>query len=150
MLQAAAVLWLIWGAVHVLAGVMTVSLDTSAAIAGIADAVDPAKLNLDYPAAAAAVVKQHGFNLGWIGLTTIVGGVLVWRGNATAIFVSALVGGFADAGYLLFIDLGGHNHFVPGTVMTLICAAAIGLSFFSYFRDSRRGALATAAAGVEA
>ncbi len=138
-LKVAAVLWVIWGLVHILAGVMTVSLDTAAAVAGIADAVDPAALQMDYPAAAGAVVKQHGFNLGWIGLTTVVGGVFVWRGSVTAIFVSALAGGCADLGYFLFIDLGGYNLFVPGTVMTLICATAIASSFWAYFQSSDAG-----------
>ena len=90
-----------------------------------------------YPAAAGAIIKQHGFNLGWIGLTTIVGGVFVWRGSASAIFISALVGGLADLGYFIFIDLGGYNRFMPGTVMTLISAAAIGLSFFAYRRRGK-------------
>lgn len=136
-LKVAAVLWVIWGLVHVLAGVMTVSLPTPEAVAGIADAVDPASVQLAYPAAAGAVIKQHGFNLGWIGLTTIVGAVFIWRGSATAIFVAALVGGLADVGYFIFIDLGGYNNFVPGTVMTLVSGAAVGLSFFAYSRRNK-------------
>ena len=137
LLKVAAVLWVIWGLVHVLAGVMTVSLPTPEAVAGIADAVEPASVQMAYPAAAGAIIKQHGFNLGWIGLTTIVGGVFVWRGSASAIFISALVGGLADLGYFIFIDLGGYNRFMPGTVMTLISAAAIGLSFFAYRRRGK-------------
>jgi hypothetical protein len=108
------------------------SLATADAVAGIADGVDPASVPLVYPAAIGAVIKQHGFNLGWIGLTTVVGGVYVWRGSATAIFISDLVGGLADVGYFIFIDLDGHNRFVPGTVMTLISAAAIVLSGSSW------------------
>ncbi len=137
LLKVAAVLWVIWGLVHLLAGVLTVSMTTPEAVAGIADGVDAASLQMAYPAAVGAIIKQHGFNLGWIGLTTIVGGVFIWRGSATAIFVSALVGGLADVGYFIFIDLGGHNRFVPGTVMTLISAAAIGLSVFAYLRRSK-------------
>lgn len=136
LLKAAGVLWLIWGAVHLLAGVLTVSLATHEAVAGIADGVDATTLQVAYPAAAGAVIKQPGFNLAWIGLTTMVGGVFVWRGSTAAIFVSALVGGLADVGYFIFIDLGGHNRFVPGTVMTIISATAIALSFFVYFRRS--------------
>lgn len=139
LLKVAGVLWVIWGVVHLFAGVMTVSLDTSAAVAGIADGVDPATLQLAYPPAAGAIIKQHGFNLGWIGLTTIVGGVYVWRGSPAAIFLCALVGGLADLGYLIFIDLGGYNNFMPGTVMTIVSGSAIALSLFVYFR---RGASA--------
>ena len=136
-LRVAAVLWVVWGLVHVLAGVLTMSLDTATAVAGIADGVDAALLSdLSYHAAAGAVIKQHGWNLAWIGLTTIVGGVFVWRGNMTAIWVSALAGGMADLGYFLFLDLGGHVNFVPGTVMTLVSSAAIILSGWVWF--SRR------------
>lgn len=134
-LRTSAVLWIIWGIVHVFAGVMTVSQNSAAAVAGIADAVDPAELlDREYHEAAGALIKQHGFNLGWIGLTTIVGGFYIWGGSAVAIFVSALVGGLADVGYFVFIDLGGFNRFMPGTVMTIFSGAAIGLSFFAYFR----------------
>lgn len=133
-LRASAVLWMIWGVVHVLAGVLTVSQATGPALSGIADGVDPTLLqNIVYPEAAGAVVNQHGFNLAWIGLTTMVGAVYIWRQSAVAIFVSALVGGLADVGYFVFIDLGGYNKFVPGTVMTIVSASAITLSFYVYF-----------------
>lgn len=39
--------------------------------------------------------------------------------------------GRADVGYLLFVDLKGHMSFFPGTVMTLISATAILLSFWA-------------------
>lgn len=134
----AAILWLIWGLVHVFAGVMTMrgvlTADTSASIAGIADAVDPATLQMDYPAAAGAIIGQHGFNLFWIGLVTLICGFYVWRGNRNAIFLAAITGGLADLGYFLFLDLGGFVHFVPGTVMTIFSATAIFLSFYAHFR----------------
>lgn len=133
-LRASAVLWVIWGLVHILAGVLTMSLDTAAAVAGIADAVDSGMLSeLTYHAAAGDVLKQHGWNLAWIGATTVVGGVFVWRANRTAIWVSALVGGMADLGYFIFLDLPGHVNFVPGTVMTLISGSAIILSGWVWF-----------------
>ncbi|HKL03240.1 MAG TPA: hypothetical protein VJ911_06170, partial [Cryomorphaceae bacterium] len=69
--KTSAVLWIIWGLVHVLAGVMTLkgvlTNDISASIIGIADAVDPESVTMDYPKAAGAVIGQHGFNLLWIG-----------------------------------------------------------------------------------
>lgn len=135
LLKIASVLWIIWGLVHVLAGVMTVSRDTPDAVAGIADAVDPQTLRMDYPEAAGAVVNQHGFNLLWIGAVTTICGVLVWRQHAWAIALAALIAGLADIGYFLFMDLGGHVHFVPGTLMTLICATAVGLSVIWWWRQ---------------
>ncbi|MEM6452607.1 MAG: hypothetical protein AAF703_20115 [Cyanobacteria bacterium P01_D01_bin.105] len=134
LLKISAILWVIWGVVHALAGVLTISQETAGAIAGIADGVDPALLAMDYPDAAGAVVNQHGFNLLWGGMVTIIGGVFIWRNNVAAIFISALVGGLLDVGYFIFIDLGGFNKFVPGTVMTIISATAIALSFYAHFR----------------
>ena len=137
-LRVAAILWVVWGIVHVLAGVMTVSQETAAAVAGVADGVDPAHLTgLSYHPAAGALIRQHGWNLGWIGMTTIVGGVYVWRGSTVAIWISALVGGMTDLGYFIFMDLGGHVNFVPGTVMTLICSAAIVIGAWAWW--SMRG-----------
>ncbi|MEL6350011.1 MAG: hypothetical protein AAFV53_43320 [Myxococcota bacterium] len=137
-LRIAAVLWFIWGAVHLFAGVMTISLATPEAIGGIADAVDPASLQMTYPDAAGAIINQHGWNLGWGGLVTMICAVFVWRGNANAIFLAALVGGLLDIGYFVFLDLGGFVHFVPGTVMTIFSASAIALSFFAHFSNTAK------------
>ena len=104
--------------------------------------MDPALLkDLTYHPAAGALIFQHGWNLGWIGLTTVVGGVYVWRGSAAAIWLSALVGGMADLGYFIFMDLGGHVNFVPGTVMTLVSSAAILLGAWAWIsmRDTAAG-----------
>ena len=135
--KASAVLWFIWGAVHILAGVMTdkfiLSGDIAGAVAGIADAIDPASLEANYPNAAGAIIGQHGFNLLWIGLTTLICSFFVWKGNKNAIFLAALTGGLADLGYFLFMDLGGYVHFVPGTVMTLVSSGAILLSLLAYY-----------------
>lgn len=111
--------------------------DIAAAIGGIADAVDPATLQMDYPAAAGAILGQHGFNLLWIGTVTLICSFFIWRKNKNAIFLAALVGGLADVGYFLFMDLGGHVNFVPGTVRTMVSASAIILSFYAYFRSDK-------------
>jgi hypothetical protein len=138
LLKISAILWVIWGLVHAFAGVMTISGDTATAAAGIADAVDPATLAMDYPDAVGAIINQHGFNLLWAGIVTIIGGIFIWRKSVAAIFVTALVGGLLDLGYFIFIDLGGYNHFVPGTVMTIISTTAIALSFYAYFQGKKR------------
>ncbi len=133
-----AVLWVIWGLVHIMAGVFTVSFilsgDISAAIGGIADAVDPATIQMAYPEAAGAILGQHGFNLGWIGLTTLICAFFIWKGNTNAVFLAAITGGLADLGYFIFMDLGGYVNFAPGTVMTLVSATAIILSFYAYYK----------------
>lgn len=138
LLRVSAVLWVVWGLVHVLAGALTLSQDTAGAVQGIADAVDPATLEWDYPAAAGAIIQQHGFNLLWIGVFTAVGAVFIWRRSATAVVITALVGGLTDLGYFLFLDLGGYVRFVPGTLMTIVSGSAIVLSLTAYFRGLRK------------
>ncbi len=136
--RTAAILWVIWGLVHALAGLMIISQETVGAISAVADAVDPEVLAGTYHEAAGALINQHGFNLLWIGLTTLISAVFILRGVVLAMFIAGLVGGLADLGYFLFMDLGGFVNFVPGTVMTLISASAILLSV--WFWLSTRGA----------
>jgi hypothetical protein len=142
-LKSAAILWVVWGLVHATAGILTLLQEPSAGFAAIADAVDPGALAADYHAAVGGVLNQHAWNLLWFGVVTIVGAVFIWRGNLTAIWVTGMVGGLADLGYLLFLDLPGHVRFFPGTVMTLISASAIALGFRVWL--SRRGAAASRA-----
>lgn len=141
LLKVSAILWIIWGLVHILAGVMTMRGiligDISLSVSGIADAVDPASLQMNYPEAAGAIIGQHGFNLFWIGIVTFISAFLIWKGNKQAIFLAAITGGLADLGYFLFMDLGGHVNFMPGTVMTLVSATAIILSFLVAFNKQK-------------
>lgn len=147
LLKIAAILWVIWGLVHILAGVMTVTGiltgNITAAVSGIADAVDPEGLKMDYPKAYGAILGQHGFNLLWIGIVTFIAAFFVWRGKRNAIFLAAITGGLADLGYFLFLDLGGYVHFVPGTVMTMVSSLAILTSFYAYFKDGNHKSIAS-------
>ena len=134
-LKVAAVLWIIWGLVHTLAGVMVLISDASGGFSAIADAIDPATLTADYAPAVGGILNQHGWNLGWFGIATIVGAFFVWRGNLTAIWVTGMIGGLADLGYLLFVDFPGYVNFFPGTVMTFISGTAIVLSFWVWLTN---------------
>lgn len=133
MLKVAAILWVIWGLVHLLAGIIVLSSDTAGGFQAIADAVDPSALEADYHAAVGGVLNQHAWNLAWFGIATFIGALFIWRQNMTAIWVTAMVGGLADLGYFFFLDLPGHVHFVPGTLMTIVSASAIVLSFIVWF-----------------
>lgn len=141
LLKVASVLWIIWGLVHIMAGVFTMNFvlsgDITGSIAGIADAVDPITLQMDHPEAAGAIIGQHGFNLFWIGIVTFLCAFFIWKGNTKAIFLAALTGGLADLGYFLFMDLGGYVNFVPGTVMTLVSGSAIIITFYVYFKGRK-------------
>ena len=134
-LKAATVLWVIWGAVHVLAGIMVLTSDAAGGLSAIADGVDAALLSGDYHPAIGGILNQHGWNLLWFGGAMLVGGVMIWRKNMTAIWVTGMVGGLADLGYLIFVDLPGYVNFVPGTIMTFISGAAIVLSFWVWLRN---------------
>lgn len=141
MFKASAILWIVWGLVHVLAGVLTikgiVTNDISSSVAGIADGVDPSTVQMDYPKAAGAIIGQHGFNLLWIGLVTFICAFVIWKGNKNAIILAAITGGLADLGYFIFIDLGGYANFVPGTVMTIVSSLAIILSFMALYKKRK-------------
>ena len=132
-LKVAAALWVVWGLVHFGAGILSLSGTTTELVQNIADGVPDETLAIDYPDAAGAILDQHAWNLAWFGAVTLIGAVFIWRGNRTAIWVTAFVGGLADIGYFLFLDLGGHVNFFPGTLMTIFSATAIVLSGWVWF-----------------
>ncbi len=134
-LKIATVLWVIWGLVHAFAGIMVLTSDASSGFAAIADAIDAEALKAEYHAAVGGILNQHGWNLLWFGVATIIGGLLIWRGSMTAIWVTGMVGGLADLGYLLFVDFPGYVNFFPGTVMTFISGSAIVLSFWVWLSN---------------
>lgn len=134
-LKVSAVLWVIWGLVHMLAGILVIPVDAGAGFAAIADAVDPSELAGDYHPAVNGILDQHGWNLLWGGLVTVVGAVFIWRKNLTAIWVTGMVGGLLDVGYLIFVDFPGFVHFVPGTLMTFISGSAVALSFWVWLSN---------------
>ena len=139
-LRVAAVLWIIWGVVHAFFGVAIMSMDASEGFAAIAAGVAPEAVSADYHPAVAAILNQHAWNLLWFGMATTFGGVMIWRRNMTAIWVSAMVGGLADSGYLVFVDFGGFATFIPGTLMTLIAGSAIVLGGWVWLSQRKASA----------
>jgi hypothetical protein len=136
--KTSSVLWIIWGIVHMFFGVFILYLvsigDTSRIITEIANNVSPELLKMDYPAAANALLGQHGWNLLWFGVVTTIAAFYVWKGNKNAIFLAALVGGLADLGYFMFMDLGGYVSLFPGKLMTYIALAAVATSFYAHYK----------------
>ena len=135
LLKIASVLWVGWGLVHMLAGGIVLSSGTTAGFQAIADAVPPEMLVNEYHPAVGAVLNQHAWNLLWGGLVTLIGAILIWQQSLTAIWVTAMVGGLLDVGYFMFLDLGGHVHFMPGTLMTIFSGTAILLSFAFFWQN---------------
>ena len=136
-LKISAILWIVWGLVHTLAGVIVLSSDATGGFQAIADGVDPTALESNYHAAVGGILNQHGWNLGWFGIATLIGAVFVWRQNFTAIWVTGMVGGLADLGYLMFVDIPGYVNFMPGTVMTIVSGTAIVLSFWVWLTERK-------------
>jgi len=126
-LKVAGVLWVIWGLVHAFFGVAIISMDASEGFAAIAAGVSPETLSADYHPAIEGILNQHAWNLLWFGIVTTIGGAMIWRRNLVAIWVTSMVGGLADLGYLIFVDVPGYATFFPGTLMTLIAGSAIAL-----------------------
>ncbi|MEM7259553.1 MAG: hypothetical protein AAF404_19435 [Pseudomonadota bacterium] len=142
-LRIISVLWLVWGFVHAFAGIATIARNAPDSIAGVADAVDLTEFTGSYHPATDALINQHGFNLLWIGLITLVCGVIIWRHKSPhllALAAAAIVGGLADVGYFVFMDLGGFVNFMPGTVMTIFSGTAILLSIWVWRTDHGRTA----------
>ena len=143
LLTVAALLWVVWGAVHLLAGITGIATlmsgRTAEAIHAITPVVELSTLQIDYPVSVSAILKQHYWNLAWAGAFTLIGAYFVWRQNVVAIFGCAVVGGLFDIGYFVAIDLAGLAA-PPGPQMTYICATAILLSLFAYFRELRMAA----------
>ena len=95
----------------------------------------------NYHPAIGAILNQHAWNLFWFGSVTTVGAFFIWRASSFAMVVTALIGGFADVGYFVFLDIGGFVNFMPGTVMTIISATAIMLSMAVYVQIRLRAPL---------
>lgn len=126
-LKLAGILWIVWGLVHAFFGVAIMTMDTSGGFAAIAAGVSSDALSADYHPAIKGILDQHAWNLLWFGAVTTIGGAAIWRRNVVAIWVTSMVGGLADLGYLIFVDFPGYATFIPGTLMTLIAGAAIAL-----------------------
>ena len=117
------------------------SQHTEGAFAAIADAINTDAFARNYHPAIGGTINQHGWNLLWFGVVTAISAVFIWRGNITAIWVAGMVGGLADLGYLIFVDLPGFVNVLPGTAMTVIAGGAIALSLVM-MRMSRRSVAA--------
>jgi len=136
-LKITSILWVVWGIVHAFFGVAVLSFDASDGFAAIAAGVDADAVGADYHPAVEAILNQHGWNLLWFGLVTTLGGIMIWKGSRTAIWVCAMVAGLADLGYLIFVDFGGYGTFVPGTLMTIIAGSAILLGGWILLSERR-------------
>lgn len=144
-----AALWVVWGVFHFVLGVGLIYLFSLGTGALEIDMVanDPlwAGLFKTDDAVVTAHLTNYSWGIGWYGLVTTIGAYFVWKQKAEAIFLCAIVGGLADAGYFMFVDSRG---FAPpiGQAMTYISASAIILSFFALFMNWKQRKLVNSSA----
>lgn len=139
-LKISSVLWAVWGVFHFLMGVGLIYLLSLGGQALAIDTVakDPLMVGMltEYAPIVTATLKQHSWNLAWFGLVTTVGSVYIWKGNVTAMFICALVGGLADLGYFVFVDLEGLAPPV-GTLMTFFSGGAILFGLYGFLKRDK-------------
>jgi hypothetical protein len=83
-----------------------------------------------------ASLEQHSYNLAWIGILVTAAAFWVWRANKLAALTCIVLGGLADLGYFIFVDLPGLAD-PPGPQMTWIMALAIILCTYAYFASRK-------------
>lgn len=138
-----AALWAVWGVFHLMLGIALLwffgSEHPEGQLSGLPEVVQMTMGGQPGRLAVIASLEQHAYNLAWFGLVVTIGCVYLWRRNLKGFFVCAAVGGLADLGYFVFIDLQGFAD-PPGPQMTWIAASAIVLSLVAYFRTDVFGA----------
>ncbi|MEM8868031.1 MAG: hypothetical protein AAGC73_07155 [Verrucomicrobiota bacterium] len=107
-------LWFLWALLHIIPG----TLSMMSAVAGDITSLEflfpdtnPKAMTTDYPREVEAILVtfgQHGFNLFWFGLVTLVCSVWIWvKQSGTAMLLAAVVGGLADLGALFAVYMIG-------------------------------------------
>lgn len=136
-----AILWLIWSLLHIVPGMIAMTNALSGDISSIQflfPETNPSGMTSDYPNEVKAVLVtfgQHGFNLFWFGLITLVCAILIWKKqNKIAILIAAIVGGLADFGALFATFMIGSIDFW-GVLIFFGTFLAIFLSFKLWKND---------------
>ena len=98
MLRVAAVLWAMWGLLHLAAGLSVMSV-FARAVTGVPESVMLSVMGGALPFEVRRTLAEHQFNNSWFGLVVLVGSVLVWRGSRTGLLLCTVVGGLAHLGF---------------------------------------------------
>lgn len=140
-LKVASGLWFLWGVFHIAVGVAFVAFlvneHPTGELSPVPETVEVDFFGSDSMFASIAFMKQNGFNLAWIGGLVTIASVFVWRRSSrSAVATCVVLGGLADLGYFVFVDLAGFAD-PPGPQMTYIMAIAIALAGYAYFTTKR-------------
>lgn len=135
--RAAAVLWAMWGLLHLVAGVGVLSTFASE-VPGVPESVTLTLMGGEMPFHVRRTLAEHNFNNAWFGLVVTAGSVDVWRGGRVGVLLCAIVGGLAHLGFTIFVVLPGYGNGV-GVAMTFVAAAALASSGFARILANGRG-----------
>lgn len=124
--RVAAVLWAMWGALHLVAG-LSVLTTFASEVVGVPESVQLTVMGGDLPFYVRRTLAEHSFNNTWFGLVVLVGSLLVWKRSRLGVFLCTIVGGLAHVGFTIFLVVPGYSNAV-GVAMTLIAAGAFTLS----------------------
>lgn len=136
MFRVAAVLWAMWGLLHLLAGFSLLST-FSGEVASVPESITLAVMGTEMPFYVRRTLAEHTFNNTWFGLVVAVGSVLVWKGSRLGVLLCAIVGGLAHLAFTIFVVVPGFSNEV-GVVMTFVAAAAVVLSLIAHFGSKTR------------
>lgn len=95
--RGAAVLWAMWGALHLAAG-LSVLTTFASAVVGVPESVNLTVMGGELPFHIRRTLAEHSFNNTWFGLVVLVGSVLVWKRSRLGVFLCTIVGGLAHLG----------------------------------------------------
>lgn len=133
--RVAAVLWAVWGALHLVAGLSVVTT-FAREVVGVPESVQLTVMGGELPFHVRRTLAEHSFNNTWFGLVVLVGSVWVWKRSRLGVFLCTIVGGLAHVGFTIFLVVPGYSNAV-GVAMTVIAAAAVALSVAALGRPLR-------------
>lgn len=132
--RVAAVLWAMWGLLHLAAG-LSVMRTFASEVAGVPESVKLTVMGSELPFLVRRSLAEHQFNNSWFGLVVLSGSALVWRGSRTGVLLCTIVGGLAHLGFTIFQVVPGYSNAV-GVAMTFIAASAVVLSLTAHLGAS--------------
>lgn len=121
-----AVLFLAWGALHVVGGLSIMAAALESPALGYAIYGGP---SVEYPAVTGAALAYLAFGFAWVGLLVAVIAIRSnWRNDRNGFFMNTALVGFTDLGLVLFFLAPGHLPWSQGAIGLGLFALAFGFS----------------------
>lgn len=128
-LKISAVLWLLWGVISSLLGIVIIASYYDPVIDVVNGLINANAIIENYKNAFNEYSKLQGWQLTWVGAVAMIGASFIWCRSIKAIWVTALVGGPTSFGHIVFAGPDGAHDFEYALVMSLLSFTAILLSF---------------------